>query len=114
MDDGEKCSPQSFLISRRYRIIRRRRLYAYIFMPALMTGDLSPTVSVQAAALVSPQLLLAEDRCVRSSVVCLNHVDCECIVCAWVSKTVCDVGLCLAVATDVLNIQVQKIIVLFQ
>ena len=47
-------------------------------------------------------------------IVCLNHVDCKCIVLAWVTKTVCDVRLCLTITTDVIYIQVKKVIIVLK
>src|SRR5699024_1251220 len=58
--------------------------------------------------------LLAQQSSVGSGVVRLNHVDGESIVLAGVAQTVGDVGLGLAVTTDVVDLQVQQIVVLLQ
>ena len=58
--------------------------------------------------------LFGKKRCVCCCIIGLNHVNCESIILAGVSKTVCDIGLCLSISTDVIYFQVQQIIILLQ
>ena len=47
---------------------------------------------------------LLKESSVGSRVVCFHHIDGECIVSARISKTICDIGLCLSVTADILDI----------
>ena len=58
--------------------------------------------------------LLVQQCGVGSRVVGLNHVDGKGVILAWVAQTVGDVRLGLAVAADVLHIQVQQVVILLQ
>ena len=58
--------------------------------------------------------LLIQQGCVSCRVICLNHVDRECVILARISKAVRDVGLCLAVAADVVYIEIEKVIIVLQ
>ena len=51
---------------------------------------------------------------IRSCVVRLDHVDRVCVILVRVVQTVGDVGLCLSVAADVRDVQVQQIIILLK
>ena len=50
--------------------------------------------------------LLLKKSGIRSCIVCLNHIDCECIIFTRISKSVCDIRLCLSVTCDVFNLEV--------
>src|SRR5699024_5883328 len=58
--------------------------------------------------------LLVQQCGVGSRVVGLNHVDGKGVILAWVAQTVGDVRLGLAVAADVLYIQVQQVVIFLQ
>ena len=75
--------------------------YPYSFQKKRVSEVLTPSDLLLAKNLY--QLLLKE-RCIRCCIVCLNHIDCECIILAWITKTVCNVRLCLTITTNVFNL----------